>query len=77
MGYSEKEDGCSNSGSTTALSMLGFSSGERTARSARMKVLPPNSKRTKSLKLNSALTSGLKASCSGVNSEPETPPPEK
>jgi hypothetical protein len=88
MGYSKKEDDCGNRGSTTTLSMIGYSSGELTARPAQWKVSPLNSKRakqflqsqafgvSKSPKPMSALTSGLEASGSGMNSELEMPPPE-
>jgi hypothetical protein len=46
--YSKKEDGCGDHGSSMALFMLGYNSGERTVRQARWKISPPNSETTKS-----------------------------
>ena len=69
-----------------ALSMLGYIAGECIERPARRKVSPPNSKRTKPFlqsqtfdtskypKPKSVVTTGLEASGSRMNSEPEMPP---
>jgi len=71
-----------------ALSMLGYIGGECIERPAWRKVSPPNSKRTKPFlqsqtfgtskypKPKSVLTTGLEASGSRMNSEPEMPPLE-